>query len=108
DVLGRGRSPQASSGSLSVRVGVQVLRGLFGNAGEVMRRIVGIPWIILTAIVVHAGWGLLLLSSAATLGTTPLAGSAFSRHRYLAAAVYLGAACLASLPFLWRRLDMSL
>ena len=63
------------------------------------------PWIIVVAVIVHVCWGLLLLRSAAPLGTVSLAESPWSHNQYLAAIVYFAAAALAMVPFLWRRAD---
>lgn len=64
-------------------------------------------WMVITAIVVHSIWGILLLFSSAPLHTTPLAESP-SSNRFLASFIYLGSSLLASLSFVFRRLETNI
>ena len=61
-------------------------------------------WIVIVAIIVHGGWGLLLLVSPQPLNCTPMADSPFRHNQYLAAVVYLVAVGAAMAPWFVRRL----
>lgn len=72
-----------------------------------MKRQWKISWIVLTAIIVHGTWGVILLFDDAPLQCTPLATSPFHDNQYLAAVVYLIATALAICHFSVERLDRS-
>ena len=70
-------------------------------------RITRLPWIILTAVLVHLTWGVLLLVSDAPLSTAPMAETPFKGHQYIAAVIYLVAGLMAILPMALRSIDNS-
>ena len=62
-------------------------------------------WAVVAAIVVHLTWGVLLIYSEQPLNCTPMADSPFRENRFIASAVYLGAAATALLPFVLKGWD---
>ena len=62
-------------------------------------------WIVITAIVVHFGWGVLLLFSAEPLHTTPMAATPFRHNQYVGAVIYLVAALAALWPIVRPKYD---
>ena len=62
-------------------------------------------WIILSGVIVHAGYGVVLLFSSAPLHVSALAALA-TAPQYVVAGIYLGASFLALLPIAFPRLDM--
>jgi hypothetical protein len=65
-------------------------------------------WIVLTAITVHAVWGLVLLFSDAPLHTTPMGmihAIPYLNNQYVSAFLYLGASGVATIPLVKKQLD---
>lgn len=65
-------------------------------------------WIVAAAVVVHAIWGIVLLWSPAPLHTTPLGAIhaiPLFQNRWIAAAIYIGASVIASIPVVRPQLD---
>lgn len=61
-------------------------------------------WMVLTALVVHAIWGIILLLSDAPLHTTPLADFPI-KHHYVAGVFYLVACAMAVVPVFWKKYE---
>lgn len=66
-----------------------------------------VNWIVVAAIIVHIGWGIVLLFSSRPLMTTPMAEVPWNVNQYTASFVYLTAAGLAASHIVWRKLDQT-
>ena len=64
-------------------------------------------WMVITAMIVHGLWGVLLLFTADPLGCTPMSGTPYGHSQYLSAALYLFATAASSLHILFPRIEKS-